>query len=113
MRSLPGKEISVLHEILPQEREWGWMQRQQGRMSQTMAFLAVLGLALGLPLHAQQQPVIPTTQPPNPASPQQQQKKTPPVQPGSVLPSYIESQGKAATKVQPVPTAPNLNGWGG
>src|ERR1700691_2817769 len=38
-----------------------------------------------------QQPVNPT-QPPAPASPEEQRKKTPPVPPGSVLPSYNSTQ---------------------
>jgi outer membrane protein insertion porin family len=72
---------------------------------------ALLFVALSAPLAAQQ-PVLPT-QPATPSAPEQQQKKTPPVPPGSVLPSYNSTRQQTAVKVQPVPTSPHLAGWAG
>ncbi len=71
----------------------------------------VLLLSFPVPSRAQQ-PINPT-QPPTPASPEEQRKKTPPVEPGSVLPSYNNTQDKTAVKVAPVPTSPDLGGWAG
>ncbi|HEX4038540.1 MAG TPA: POTRA domain-containing protein [Acidobacteriaceae bacterium] len=87
-------------------------RRMRLRLSRmAAAWLLGPGLVLGLPLLAQT--VIPSTQPPNPASPMQQRKKTPPVPPGSMLPSYNTTQENTSEKVEPVPTSPNLNGWAG
>lgn len=75
--------------------------------------------ALLLPLsssaHAQQQPgpVVPTQQPPNPESPAQQRQRTPPVPPGSVLPSYNNVQMQPPATPSPVPTSDILRGWAG
>ncbi|MGA7521898.1 MAG: POTRA domain-containing protein [Acidobacteriaceae bacterium] len=60
-----------------------------------------------------QQPVNPSARVPNPASPVQQEKKGPPVPPGSVLPAYENAQTGTHTKVQPVPTSMHLEGWTG
>ena len=68
-------------------------------------------MAIALPICAQQ-PINPT-QPPTPASPEEQRKKTPPVEPGSVLPTYNTTRTQSAVKVQPVPTSPDLAGWSG
>ncbi|MGA8109333.1 MAG: POTRA domain-containing protein [Acidobacteriaceae bacterium] len=88
-------------------------QRLRVRLSRiAAAWLLVPGFVLARPLLAQQ-PVTPSTQPPNPASPLEQRKKTPPVPPGSVLPSYNTTRENTSGKVQPVPTSPNLNGWAG
>ena len=59
-----------------------------------------------------QQPINPT-QPPTPASPEEQRRKTPPVPPGSVLPSYNNTQQQNGPPVGPVPTSPDLDGWAG
>ncbi len=70
-------------------------------------------IAFGVrPLHAQQT-VMPTQQVPNPASPEQQRKKTPPVPPGSVLPSYNNIVSQPKTKVAPIPTSDILEGLSG
>jgi len=68
-------------------------------------------LVLALPLNAQ----LPENQgqPPTPASPEQQRKKTPPVPPGSVLPSYNQAREQTSIPVQPVPVSPHLEGWAG
>lgn len=76
------------------------------------ALLCILLPALAAPVLAQQ-PVNPTAQVPTPGSPAQQRKKTPPVPPGSVLPSYEETQANGQAKVQPVPTSNDLEGWSG
>ncbi len=68
--------------------------------------LALSLIAAAAPLRAQQ-PINPN-QPPTPASPEEQRKKTPPVPPGSVLPSYNNTKENTAVKVQPVPTSPDL-----
>ncbi|MGB6160035.1 MAG: POTRA domain-containing protein, partial [Acidobacteriaceae bacterium] len=60
-----------------------------------------------------QEPINPAAQAPTANSPEQQRKKTPPVPPGSVLPSYNTTQEQSPVKVQPVPTSPNLDGWTG
>ncbi|HEY1499838.1 MAG TPA: POTRA domain-containing protein [Acidobacteriaceae bacterium] len=73
--------------------------------------MLVLGWASALPAWGQQ-PINPT-QPPTASSPEDQRKKTPPVPPGSVLPSYNTTQEKSAVKVQPVPTSTKLEGWAG
>jgi outer membrane protein insertion porin family len=74
------------------------------------AALFVLLLAGGMRLIAQQ-PLNPTPQVPHPTPPTRQHRKTPPVPPGSVLPSY--SNQRAAPVVSAVPTAETLRGWAG
>lgn len=61
----------------------------------------------------QQQPVVPTQRPPNPESPNQQQKRVPPVPPGSVLPSYNHVQTQPPATPAPVPTSDILRDWKG
>jgi outer membrane protein assembly factor BamA len=75
-------------------------------------YLVFLWLAAAGVAARGQQPVNPT-QPPAPASPEEQRKKTPPVPPGSVLPSYNSTQQTSSAKVQPVPTSQHLEGWAG
>ncbi|MGB6870104.1 MAG: POTRA domain-containing protein [Acidobacteriaceae bacterium] len=75
--------------------------------------LLAAALAACAPRGFAQQPINPDAQVPNPASPEQQRKKTPPVPPGSVLPSYNNIQAQTQTKVQPVPTSDKLEGWSG
>ena len=77
----------------------------------TLARVVLLLATFPLPALAQE-PANPT-QPVTPSSPEQQRKKTPPVEPGSVLPSYNSTQQQTQVKVQPVPTSPNLEGWAG
>jgi len=75
--------------------------------------LILLFALVAPPLRAQQQPVnpgVPTT-PTTP--PEQQQKKTPPIPPGSVLPSYNTVQPQSHEVVHPVPEAQALEGWAG
>ncbi|MGB6132125.1 MAG: POTRA domain-containing protein [Acidobacteriaceae bacterium] len=74
--------------------------------------LSVLFACNVTPLRAQQT-VIPTQQVPNPGSPEQQRKKTPPIPPGSVLPSYNKVISAPKTKVTPVPASDLLQGWSG
>lgn len=81
--------------------------RPAGRLYLLFLFLIVAGVAARA-----QQPVNPT-QPPTPASPEEQRKKTPPVEPGSVLPSYNSTQQNSTAKVQAVPTSEKLQGWAG
>lgn len=97
----------------------GWGRQRGGRAERSLAppaaqVLCLAGLLLGagvLTLRAQQ-PINPT-QPPTASSPEEQRKKTPPVPPGSVLPSYNTTQEQSTTKVQPVPTSEHLEGWTG
>ncbi|HEX4310293.1 MAG TPA: POTRA domain-containing protein [Acidobacteriaceae bacterium] len=72
-----------------------------------------LGLLLGGAVSLRAQQPLNPTQPPVASSPEQQRLKTPPVPPGSVLPSYNTTQDKSAVKVQPVPTSADLEGWAG
>lgn len=72
----------------------------------------VLFLAAATSPLLSQQPVNPT-QSATPASPEEQQRKTPPVEPGSVLPAYNSTEQQTGVKVQAVPTSPNLEGWAG
>jgi len=60
-----------------------------------------------------QQPASPAAQPPGAGSPEQLQKKTPPVPPGSVLPSYNSTLEKPTEKAEPVPASVDLEGWSG
>lgn len=60
-----------------------------------------------------QAPVNNQAEPLSASSPEQQQKKTPPVPPGSVLPSYNTTQGQSSVEVHAVPNSPNLEGWAG
>ncbi len=85
--------------------------RLAARLPQLLGSVVVFLAFAALPLHGQQ-PVNPT-QPATPSSPEQQRKKTPPVAPGSVLPSYNSTKQQTAVKVQAVPTSPNLEGWAG
>ena len=97
----------------------GKQQRDgEGTAKRSLSSRLVQGLCLvmliscGAQLVWAQQPINPT-QPPTPASPEEQRKKTPPVPPGSVLPSYTATQGQSPTKAQPVPTSTDLEGWAG
>ncbi|HEX3985948.1 MAG TPA: POTRA domain-containing protein [Acidobacteriaceae bacterium] len=76
-------------------------------------FVLLLTGALGASVGFAQQPINPTAQAPSPGSPAQQQKKTPPIPPGSVLPSYNTTMAQSRTQVQPVPTSTRLEGWSG
>lgn len=76
-------------------------------------FLLALALLLPAAATAQQQPVVPTQQPPNPQSPEEQRKRTPPVPPGSVLPSYNNVQAQPPATPAPVPTSDILLDWKG
>ncbi|HZZ38019.1 MAG TPA: POTRA domain-containing protein [Acidobacteriaceae bacterium] len=78
--------------------------------SRSVFVLAGVLLACASPSFAQQ-PVNPGA--PTPGSPAQQRRKTPPVPPGSVLPSYNSTRAQSQTKVQPVPTSRQLEGWAG
>jgi outer membrane protein insertion porin family len=77
-----------------------------------LSLLVVLYAAAVVPLRAQQ-PINPGAQAPTAGSPEQQRKKTPPVPPGSVVPSYNTTQEQSTVKVQPVPTSVDLEGWAG
>ena len=76
------------------------------------AFVVAVLFAGAAPLLAQQ-PINPSAQVPTPGSPAQQEKKVPPVPPGSVLPSYNNARTTTETKVEPVPTSTHLEGWAG
>ncbi|HTX41355.1 MAG TPA: POTRA domain-containing protein [Acidobacteriaceae bacterium] len=78
-----------------------------------VAWLLALVIAWGVTPLSAQQTVSPTQQVPNPGSPEQQRKKTPPVPPGSVLPSYNNIISAPNAKVSPTPTADVLRGWAG
>ncbi len=77
------------------------------------ALVLIVALLAARPLRAQQQPVIPGTPPPQTTPPEQQRQKTPPIPPGSVLPSYNSVQQQSHETVQPVPEAMTLEGWAG
>lgn len=67
-------------------------------------------LSGSIPLIAQQ-PINPAPQTPHPTPPTRQHRKTPPVSPGSVLPSYANQ--RTGPSVTAVPTAETLSGWAG
>lgn len=79
-----------------------------------LAFILLWAAWLVIPQSARaQQPVVPTQQPPNPETPAEQQKRVPPVPPGSVLPSYNDVQMQPPATPAPVPTSDILQGWTG
>jgi outer membrane protein assembly factor BamA len=108
---LAGKETSDLHDIVAQDRTRDPKLHASLRVGRIALLLLALSWAFPVLLQGQQ-PMNPTTEP-SQTSPVQQRKKTPPVPPGSVLPSYAETQTKTAVKVQPVPTSTNLDGLAG
>jgi len=107
---LGSKVFSALRDELQRDRA-GSVARDPGLLLMLVLCLVVLTGTAAQPVRAQQP--INTTQLPTPASPEEQRKKTPPVPPGSVLPSYNTTQEQSTTKVQPVPTSRDLEGWAG
>jgi outer membrane protein insertion porin family len=111
---LGSRVFPVVRDNQPQGRA-GAAERELASRSRHAWVLCFAGLLLcvtGLTLRAQQ-PINPSAQPPTPGTPEQQQKKTPPVPPGSVLPSYNTTQQQSTVKVEPVPTSVHLEGWAG
>jgi outer membrane protein insertion porin family len=111
---LGSKVLPGVRDNQPQGRA-GAAEREPASRSRHAWVLCFVGLLLwvtGLTVRAQQ-PINPTAQPPTPGTPEQQQKKTPPVPPGSVLPSYNTTQQQSTVKVEPVPTSVHLEGWAG
>ncbi len=106
-----GSKVFLILRGWPRGRT-GTAHRNAGWLPAWALCLPLFFLAAGALSLRGQQPVNPT-QPPTPASPEEQRRKTPPVPPGSVLPSYNTTQGESASKVQPVPTSENLQGWAG
>jgi outer membrane protein assembly factor BamA len=102
------KVFSVLRDLLPQDRAAIGLPP---RFAWFLLLCSIFVISAPRRLHAQQP--INTSPAASPATPQQQRKKTPPVPPGSVLPSYIQVQEQSPEKVQAVPTSQNLNGWSG
>ncbi len=109
---LAAKEISGLQDIVAQDRKRAPKLQAFLRAGRVARLLLVLGAAAPL-VALGQQPINPTAQPPSQTSPAQQRKKTPPVSPGSVLPSYNNTRAQTAAKVEAVPTSRNLDGLAG
>ena len=120
-RRSAGEQHSGQYEGGLGSRESSPLQNEAGTRSRRrqllfVPWLAALCVAMGLggcwPVWGQQ-PVVPTQQPPNPKAPKEDEKRVPPVPPGSVLPSYNQVQSQPPAVPAPVPTSDQILGWKG